>query len=170
MIRRPPRSTLFPYTTLFRSKILKDYAPDGVGVPAPASRSGLALLVQDLRDADDGEPFLPNHPEDAPHDCHLGLVHRVAIPGGIHLEAVVGGVATDHLAGAGLLKLAPPCPLGNLGPLEVRQLIENTICELSLRGVVATVVEGAYLAAMLLELPLQEVVIGWLTREAVPVL
>src|SRR3712207_7568372 len=24
MIRRPPRSTLFPYTTLFRSKILKD--------------------------------------------------------------------------------------------------------------------------------------------------
>src|SRR5258708_33370075 len=26
MIRRPPRSTLFPYTTLFRSKICKDEA------------------------------------------------------------------------------------------------------------------------------------------------
>src|SRR3712207_7234534 len=25
MIRRPPRSTLFPYTTLFRSEILKEY-------------------------------------------------------------------------------------------------------------------------------------------------
>src|SRR3712207_8767117 len=25
MIRRPPRSTLFPYTTLFRSNELKDY-------------------------------------------------------------------------------------------------------------------------------------------------
>src|SRR2546430_10518754 len=25
MIRRPPRSTLFPYTTLFRSKLLKIY-------------------------------------------------------------------------------------------------------------------------------------------------
>src|SRR5258707_4930421 len=25
MIRRPPRSTLFPYTTLFRSKRLKDF-------------------------------------------------------------------------------------------------------------------------------------------------
>src|SRR2546430_3527321 len=25
MIRRPPRSTLFPYTTLFRSEILKDH-------------------------------------------------------------------------------------------------------------------------------------------------
>src|SRR3989442_7058952 len=24
MIRRPPRSTLFPYTTLFRSKVVKD--------------------------------------------------------------------------------------------------------------------------------------------------
>src|SRR3989449_4138878 len=28
MIRRPPRSTLFPYTTLFRSRILANY---GVG-------------------------------------------------------------------------------------------------------------------------------------------
>src|SRR5260370_8892740 len=30
MIRRPPRSTLFPYTTLFRS-----YRPDGTFVTAP---------------------------------------------------------------------------------------------------------------------------------------
>src|SRR5690242_21557214 len=28
MIRRPPRSTLFPYTTLFRSHILTDVAPE----------------------------------------------------------------------------------------------------------------------------------------------
>src|SRR5256885_3881409 len=27
MIRRPPRSTLFPYTTLFRSRDLEDRAP-----------------------------------------------------------------------------------------------------------------------------------------------
>src|SRR5256885_7528649 len=27
MIRRPPRSTLFPYTTLFRSKRVKSFAP-----------------------------------------------------------------------------------------------------------------------------------------------
>src|SRR2546426_7664263 len=27
MIRRPPRSTLFPYTTLFRSVLLAPYAP-----------------------------------------------------------------------------------------------------------------------------------------------
>src|SRR5256885_9494120 len=28
MIRRPPRSTLFPYTTLFRSRVLRVVAPD----------------------------------------------------------------------------------------------------------------------------------------------
>src|SRR3989441_6232308 len=27
MIRRPPRSTLFPYTTLFRSRLLRDSHP-----------------------------------------------------------------------------------------------------------------------------------------------
>src|SRR3712207_7129770 len=29
MIRRPPRSTLFPYTTLFRSRVV--HSPDGIG-------------------------------------------------------------------------------------------------------------------------------------------
>src|SRR3712207_7592755 len=36
MIRRPPRSTLFPYTTLFRSEYIEMSAPDpvsDVGVP-----------------------------------------------------------------------------------------------------------------------------------------
>src|SRR2546427_7746630 len=27
MIRRPPRSTLFPYTTLFRSNVIRKYRP-----------------------------------------------------------------------------------------------------------------------------------------------
>src|SRR5258706_11495510 len=29
MIRRPPRSTLFPYTTLFRSRVIKVERPEG---------------------------------------------------------------------------------------------------------------------------------------------
>src|SRR3712207_5331978 len=29
MIRRPPRSTLFPYTTLFRSEVVEDHAAPG---------------------------------------------------------------------------------------------------------------------------------------------
>src|SRR3712207_9056539 len=34
MIRRPPRSTLFPYTTLFRSQLDKSYGADGMVVRA----------------------------------------------------------------------------------------------------------------------------------------
>src|SRR3989442_2879486 len=36
MIRRPPRSTLFPYTTLFRSKMLDRGDPDAKIVAVPA--------------------------------------------------------------------------------------------------------------------------------------
>src|SRR3712207_6915663 len=64
MIRRPPRSTLFPYTTLFRSRRVGkrpralealDEGPDGIvqrrrdGVLAPQSRDG-AVHEVDLGD------------------------------------------------------------------------------------------------------------------------
>src|SRR5258708_15456110 len=39
MIRRPPRSTLFPYTTLFRSRTARGPA----GAPDPQSASGREL-------------------------------------------------------------------------------------------------------------------------------
>src|SRR2546425_8846284 len=38
MIRRPPRSTLFPSTTLFRSRVPKPFP--GIGVPQRAARGG----------------------------------------------------------------------------------------------------------------------------------
>src|SRR3712207_7082502 len=38
MIRRPPRSTLFPYTTLFRSHELQRHLVDHAGEPHPAHR------------------------------------------------------------------------------------------------------------------------------------
>src|SRR5260221_5622805 len=41
MIRRPPRSTLFPYTTLFRSA---DAGQDGWGAAATASSAALGAL------------------------------------------------------------------------------------------------------------------------------
>src|SRR5256885_9178895 len=40
MIRRPPRSTLFPYTTLFRSKLRK---------LEPPPRGGMATMVEAIR-------------------------------------------------------------------------------------------------------------------------
>src|SRR3712207_9503390 len=44
MIRRPPRSTLFPYTTLFRSYLV---GPDnGILLPAAESLGGIVRAVQ----------------------------------------------------------------------------------------------------------------------------
>src|SRR5260221_3457120 len=41
MIRRPPRSTLFPYTTLFRSKLIKDVGQ----YLSPARAAGLITFM-----------------------------------------------------------------------------------------------------------------------------
>src|SRR3712207_8307066 len=41
MIRRPPRSTLFPYTTLFRSRASNRFA--AIGVPSAGYLKDLAL-------------------------------------------------------------------------------------------------------------------------------
>src|SRR5688572_32710409 len=53
MIRRPPRSTLFPYTTLFRSEVQRgvevrdgagEVAERGGGVPAVVQRAGVVRV------------------------------------------------------------------------------------------------------------------------------
>src|SRR5256885_15183632 len=49
MIRRPPRSTLFPYTTLFRSELAKPALYDHLGPAAKASSQ--ATLVRALEGA-----------------------------------------------------------------------------------------------------------------------
>src|SRR5689334_24245285 len=49
MIRRPPRSTLFPYTTLFRSDVLRRFRPDAVRmreVGTPHQRLDAHILDQ----------------------------------------------------------------------------------------------------------------------------
>src|SRR5258708_29560164 len=40
MIRRPPRSTLFPYTTLFRSALVRPHAAPAERLCTPALRAG----------------------------------------------------------------------------------------------------------------------------------
>src|SRR5256885_13606391 len=55
MIRRPPRSTLFPYTTLFRS--LRRRAPRGDGLRRAAARPR-HLVDRDRRPQDEGPPLL----------------------------------------------------------------------------------------------------------------
>src|SRR3712207_8340928 len=46
MIRRPPRSTLFPYTTLFRSA-----SPDSPGGQPPEVREAMELAAEQARRA-----------------------------------------------------------------------------------------------------------------------
>src|SRR5256885_9954513 len=55
MIRRPPRSTLFPYTTLFRSRPLR--GEDAIGVAV------FRREVADLRIVERGEVPLIDHGE-----------------------------------------------------------------------------------------------------------
>src|SRR3712207_7155357 len=68
MIRRPPRSTLFPYTTLFRSSASPDRPP-----PAPVAQTARAA-VRNSRHAP--EPTAPRrrrggHPRSEEHTSEL---------------------------------------------------------------------------------------------------
>src|SRR5437764_2683056 len=60
MIRRPPRSTLFPYTTLFRSRDHAGYQADGVH-GGLRGRQGLALGAALTRSEE--------HTSDSSHRC-----------------------------------------------------------------------------------------------------
>src|SRR5690606_32662547 len=64
MIRRPPRSTLFPYTTLFRSKVM------GGGLPA-AAFGGRADLMDQL--APDGPVYQAGTLSGNPLACAASL-------------------------------------------------------------------------------------------------
>src|SRR2546422_1229876 len=46
MIRRPPRSTLFPYTTLFRSSRYSPRAPESAGACAAAWTTRIAAITR----------------------------------------------------------------------------------------------------------------------------
>src|SRR5687767_15703138 len=46
MIRRPPRSTLFPYTTLFRSAPMPSTPAPAIAVASSGARTAAARMVQ----------------------------------------------------------------------------------------------------------------------------
>src|SRR3712207_8814722 len=64
MIRRPPRSTLFPYTTLFRSRVVVGVFGGGYRTRAEGrNRAALAAVIPDPRvvdgEADEGRKPRP---------------------------------------------------------------------------------------------------------------
>src|SRR2546422_11329038 len=67
MIRRPPRSTLFPYTTLFRSSVAKSYL---------AALAGLALMRGLVKDLDDPvRPYALDDGFDSPQNRAITWRH-----------------------------------------------------------------------------------------------
>src|SRR3712207_7619509 len=75
MIRRPPRSTLFPYTTLFRSlrqEVLDAVAVDGVGVaPADLHEFVASIRVRDRGDLRRHRPRERGVPRSEEHTSEL---------------------------------------------------------------------------------------------------
>src|SRR2546430_11358197 len=64
MIRRPPRSTLFPYTTLFRSLAVPEparrrAAREHLDAPAPADRDGAGVHAHERAFLDAGHGVVP---------------------------------------------------------------------------------------------------------------
>src|SRR2546427_10164985 len=77
MIRRPPRSTLFPYTTLFRSlysgrRRKRELAPRRPGVHLEAAQHHGAELPGRLRDLESSHQAVAAPPPD--HRRAVGLV------------------------------------------------------------------------------------------------
>src|SRR5260370_18532775 len=74
MIRRPPRSTLFPYTTLFRSQGLRWH---GGGLVGPARRSASTVSARRVSSATLSATRSEEHTSEL--QSHLNLVCRLLL-------------------------------------------------------------------------------------------
>src|SRR5690242_21878951 len=75
MIRRPPRSTLFPYTTLFRSCQLRNVVGQVVGEEAPDVRERGAPLLHRGHE----HPALRSEEHTSELQSHVNLVCRLLL-------------------------------------------------------------------------------------------
>src|SRR2546422_7992289 len=76
MIRRPPRSTLFPYTTLFRSLHERERAPGSGSPPRVRRRSG---EQQDAKDRGRGSEAIRSEEHTSELQSRLHLVCRLLL-------------------------------------------------------------------------------------------
>src|SRR3989449_2155356 len=93
MIRRPPRSTLFPYTTLFRSAVGVGLQGLDVGMELEVVERVFAVPLQEA----DGGGALAKEPEDAERD--------VVLVGAHHLDAAAVGLQDGGIVQANAVRL-----------------------------------------------------------------
>src|SRR2546422_7190009 len=87
MIRRPPRSTLFPYTTLFRSRCARLFAPGGRAAPSrggPDSGRSASCVPrppgsETAGDTRAGKPPSRSEEHNSEHQSPLHLVFRLLL-------------------------------------------------------------------------------------------
>src|SRR2546430_13701738 len=78
MIRRPPRSTLFPYTTLFRSVLERERqhrARANAGRAVEIGVEAIGAVLRDLADVLDADPLAGTR-HIAGHRLRIGAVFR----------------------------------------------------------------------------------------------
>src|SRR3712207_7196384 len=86
MIRRPPRSTLFPYTTLFRSVVPDLERGDAGAGPLPLLHLGDALLARPADAAEHVELRVDTLSDDRSEEHTSGLQSRQYHVGRVLLE------------------------------------------------------------------------------------
>lgn len=114
--------------------------------------------------------LLPDHGEHAADQGHLLGVHLVPCPGHIQAKPVLGVASGVDLALLCPALASPATTLAELGPLELGELVQDAIGEIGLGTIAGAIVEGAQLGAVVGELLAQQVEVGWLTGDAVPIL
>src|SRR3712207_8267591 len=100
MIRRPPRSTLFPYTTLFRSVVQARVAPRrwsaGTHLVALAEREGVRRAVRERR-REPGTAVLERQPVGRSEEHTSELQSRQYLVCRLLLEKKINEPSSNHV-------------------------------------------------------------------------
>src|SRR2546430_14966163 len=105
MIRRPPRSTLFPYTTLFRSGLLGRHEVTKVGLHRGDVR--LPLRIGELRDRDGGQDADDHHHDQQLDERKSLAVHVLHTPGVVTLYGLWNGLEDESVPWGREARLMP---------------------------------------------------------------
>src|SRR2546422_8801051 len=161
MIRRPPRSTLFPYTTLFRSNLLRSELAARIAPPLPLdvlgaqTQGSIGYLIQQVlgnelraRNIRKRAVTVVTQTVVDPHDAAF---HRPTKPIGSfyqkeeaqHLQAERGWQMVED-AGRGWRRVVPsPWPVEIVERLVIKGLVHQAIVVIACGGGGIPVVRGA---------------------------